>query len=248
MRPSKMYLYERQSLPARLLGYSDCCVLLLHRPGDCVAVIFKLGLACRPQSDGSFAGMVIVKELVGCSEVAGLVLPVVVVSRDDHLVSKGQQLAPSAFQILRRGRIRQSVFSHCIVDRHVRVLRFRCFLCLSVCTYITLKAHNIKSIPRNICTRYPPRKLCNLFLFAGHNEADVFLPMLLQIIDQFVEVPLISKALHHVHIEHISKPCLADCENLFLNLLRHRCTPPIPIPALRRSWYSVRTLLLPNLR
>ena len=45
-----------------------------------MAVILEFDLACRPQSDGSLAGMVIVKELVGRSEVAGLVLPVVEVS------------------------------------------------------------------------------------------------------------------------------------------------------------------------
>lgn len=52
-----LFLYERQSLPARPFGYLLLC-LLLHRPGYGVSVILELDLACRAQPDGSFAGMV----------------------------------------------------------------------------------------------------------------------------------------------------------------------------------------------
>ena len=89
-----------------------------------MTVILELDLAYRPQPNDAYAGMVIVKKLVGYSEIAGLVLPVVEVSRDKHLISEEQQLAPSAFQILRRGEVRQPVGFHCVIDRHIRILRF----------------------------------------------------------------------------------------------------------------------------
>ena len=72
-----------------------------------MAVILELDSACGPQTDGAFAGVVITQEFISRPEVAGLVLPVVKVSCDNHLIAKGQQLAPSAFQILRRGGVRQ---------------------------------------------------------------------------------------------------------------------------------------------
>ncbi len=62
--------------------------LLLHRPGDGVAIILKLNPAGCSQPDHTFAGVVIGKELVCRAEAAGLVSPVVVVSGKENLISK----------------------------------------------------------------------------------------------------------------------------------------------------------------
>ena len=61
-----------------------------------MAVILELDLACIPQSNGAFAGVVFTQEFINRPEVAGLVLSVVIVSGNDHLVTEIQQLAPSA--------------------------------------------------------------------------------------------------------------------------------------------------------
>lgn len=92
--------------------------LLLHRPGNGVSVILEFDLAYRLKSNRSLASGVVREEFVGCSKVARLVLPVVEVACHQNLVSKFQRLAPAAFQILRCGRVRQSVGFHCIVDCH----------------------------------------------------------------------------------------------------------------------------------
>ena len=49
--------------------------------------------------------------LVNRSEVAGLVLSVVVVSGEENFVSEVQDLAPAAFEVFRGGGVRQSVGS-----------------------------------------------------------------------------------------------------------------------------------------
>ena len=60
-----------------------------------MAVILELGSACRPEPNGTFAGVVVTQEFVSRPEVAGLVRAVEKVPGDDHPVAKGQQLAPS---------------------------------------------------------------------------------------------------------------------------------------------------------
>lgn len=125
-----------------------------------MAVILELDLACGAKPDGTFAVVpAVLMVFVDCSEVAWLVLSVVEVSCKQHLVSEIQHFALSAFQIFRRGVVRQPVFSYCFVDCHFRVLGFSLFVspvgsvgafvvlpqrlppatrAPSVCTYITL--------------------------------------------------------------------------------------------------------------
>lgn len=53
-------------------GYLFYRGLLLHGPSDGVTVILELNFANCSQADGAFAAVVVIKELVGCAEVAGL--------------------------------------------------------------------------------------------------------------------------------------------------------------------------------
>ena len=53
-------------------GYLLYRRLLLHGPSDGVTVILELNFANCSQADGAFAAVVVIKELVGCAEVAGL--------------------------------------------------------------------------------------------------------------------------------------------------------------------------------
>ena len=94
----------------------------MHGPSDGVTVILELNFANCSQADGAFAAVVVIKELVGCAEVAGLAGAVVEASRHDDLVSKGEHLAPSGFEVLRGGWVWQPELSHRIVDRHCRSL------------------------------------------------------------------------------------------------------------------------------
>ena len=148
---SSIYLYERKSHAARSQFIMFFC-LLLHRPGDGVAVILELDPACGSQPNHPFAGMVIGEELVCRTKVAGTVLSVVVMPRNHNLVSKGQQLASPAFQVFRGGGVRQPVLFHCFVDCHG--LHPPCFFVFPFGVYIfALKPHNSKLILSIICTK-----------------------------------------------------------------------------------------------
>ena len=84
-----------------------------------MAVVFALDLACCCQPDRAFAGKVVIQVLVNRSEVAGLSLPVVVISGQENLVSKAQDLAPATLEVFRGGGVRQAVGSHRVVAVHV---------------------------------------------------------------------------------------------------------------------------------
>ena len=74
---------------------------MLHRPCDGVSVVLEFDRAGGAQANRALAGMVVAQEFVGGSEVAGLVLAVVVIPGEDDLVSEVQDLAPAAFEVFR---------------------------------------------------------------------------------------------------------------------------------------------------
>lgn len=94
-----------------------------------MAVILELDLACGAKPDGTFAVVpAVLRVFVDCSEVGWLVLSVVEVSCKQHLVSEIQHFALSAFQIFRRGGVRQPVF---LIASLSVISVFSVFLCLS---------------------------------------------------------------------------------------------------------------------
>ena len=111
------FVYKEKSLSAHNCFFFYC-ILLLHRPSNCVAVILEQGLADRRKPNGTFAVvlLLIIEVFVDSTEVAGLVYSVVIMSGKKYLVFEIQHLAPAAFQILHCGGIRQSVGSHRIID------------------------------------------------------------------------------------------------------------------------------------
>lgn len=123
-----------------------------------MAVILELDHACGAKPDGTFAVVpAVLRVFVDCSEVGWLVLSVVEVSCKQHLVSEIPHFALSAFQIFRRGGVRQSVFSYCFVECHFRVLRFSLFVSTvgsvgafaDLTGFMRIGSHRDRSVGRN---------------------------------------------------------------------------------------------------
>lgn len=79
----------------------------------------------------------------------------------------------------------------------------------------------------NIRPKEPSGSLGGKGLFiAEHDEANVLLAVLLQVADQFVEVPVKGQPLYRPNIEHVGQAGVPDGENLFPDGLSHRNPPP----------------------
>ena len=78
-----------------------------------MTIILENWVTCCLKSDLAFAAVVAARKFICCCEIMR-----VEESCQKNLVSKGQNLAPAAFEVFRCSCFRQSVGSHRFVDRH----------------------------------------------------------------------------------------------------------------------------------
>ena len=83
-----------------------------------MTIILENWVTCCLKSDLAFAAVVAARKFICCCEIMR-----VEESCQKDLVSKGQELAPAAFEVFRGRGVRQPVGSHRVVDLHVHALR-----------------------------------------------------------------------------------------------------------------------------